>query len=90
MYLIMYDIESNRTRSQFAKFLSKYGRRLQYSVFQIANSPRILANLKTDIISEFAKRFCQGDSVLIYSVPDDSCVAKFGYPVNEETDLVLM
>lgn len=90
MYLIMYDIESDRTRGQFARLLSKYGRRLQYSVFQIENSPRILANLKIDIVNELDKRFGQGDSVLIYSVPDDACAAKFGYPVNEETDLVIM
>lgn len=66
-----------------------YYRRLQYSVFEIMNSPRILDNIKTDIENKFEKRFGQGDSVLIFSVPDTACVGRFGYPVNEETDLIL-
>jgi CRISPR-associated protein Cas2 len=89
MYLVLYDIESDKLRTRFSKYLEKYGRRLQYSVFQIMNSPRILDNIKTDIENKFEKRFGQGDSVLIFSVPDTACVGRFGYPVNEETDLIL-
>jgi len=89
MYLVLYDIESNRLRTHFSKYLEKYGRRLQYSVFEIQNSPRILDNIKCDITNKFESRFSQGDSVLIYSIPDSSCVGRFGYPVNEEGDLVL-
>lgn len=88
MYLVLYDIESDKLRTKFSKYLEKFGRRLQYSVFEIKNSPRILENIKTDIVNRFEKRFVQGDSVLIYSVPDTACVGRFGYPVNEETDLV--
>lgn len=90
MYLILYDIESDKLRTKFSKFLEKYGRRLQYSVFEIQNSSRILDNIRTEIVNKFEKRFVQGDSVLVYSVPDTACIAKFGYPVNEETDLVVM
>ena len=90
LFLIMYDIENDKTRTRFSKFLSRYGRRLQYSVFQIENSPRILENVKIKIKEKYESDFNQGDSVLIYRIPDDSCVAKFGYPVNEETDLVLI
>ena len=89
MYLILYDIESDKLRTRFSKFLEKYGRRLQYSVFEIQNSARILENIKTDIVNKFESRFKQGDSVLIYSVPDTACVGRFGYPTNEETDLVV-
>ena len=89
MYLVLYDIESDRLRTRFSKYLERYGRRLQYSVFEIKNSLRILDNIKTDINNNFRKHFCQGDSVLIFSVPDSACVGKFGYPVNEESDLVL-
>jgi CRISPR-associated protein Cas2 len=88
MYLVVYDIESDRLRTRFSKHLEKYGRRLQYSVFEIKNSPRILDNIRTDIENKFEKGFGQGDSVLIFSVPDTACVGRFGYPVNEETDLV--
>lgn len=89
MYLILYDIESDKLRTKFAKYLGKYGRRLQYSVFEIQNSARILENVKTEIVNRFEKRFEQGDSVLIYSIPDTACVGRFGYPVNEESDLVV-
>lgn len=89
MYLILYDIESDKLRTRFSKFLEKYGRRLQYSVFEIQNSARILDNIRADIVNKFESRFVQGDSVLIYSIPDASCVGRFGYPVNEESDLVV-
>lgn len=89
MYLVLYDIENDKLRTRFSKFLDKYGRRLQYSVFEIKNSPRILDNVKADIVNKFEDKFDQGDSVLIFAIPDSSCVAKFGYPVNEEGDLVI-
>lgn len=89
MYLVLYDIESDKLRTKFAKYLEKHGVRLQYSVFEIKNSARILGNVKADIVNKFEPRFGQGDSVLIFSVPDSSCVGKFGYPVNEDGDLVI-
>ena len=44
MIIISYDISDNKKRTKFAKYLSKFGYRLQYSVFQIENSERILNN----------------------------------------------
>lgn len=90
MFLVMYDIENDKTRTRFSKFLSRYGIRLQYSVFKIENSLRILDNVKVKIREKYEPLFSQGDSVLIYQIPDQSCVAKFGYPRNEDTDLVLI
>lgn len=89
MLLVVYDIESDRLRTKFAEFLKQYGRRIQYSVFEIKNSPRVLANIKTDIESEFEKKFSQGDSVLIFNIPDNANILRYGYPVNEETDLII-
>lgn len=34
MYLVSYDISSNRLRTKVAKLLEGYGRRVQYSVFE--------------------------------------------------------
>ncbi len=34
MYLISYDIESNKIRNKVAKTLEDYGKRVQYSVFE--------------------------------------------------------
>lgn len=89
MYLVVYDIQSDKLRTQFAKFLERYGIRIQYSVFSVVNSPRILANIKVEIANHFEKRFSQGDSILVYQVPDDACIAKFGYPIDDDTDLVI-
>lgn len=89
MLLVLYDIQSDRLRTRFSKFLQKFGRRIQYSVFEIKNSQRILTNIETEINTNFGKRFSQGDNVLIYQVGDNACLKRFGYPVNEEDDLIL-
>lgn len=79
----------NRLRTRFAKFLKRFGIRVQYSVFQVENSPRILDNIQVEIKSNFEKKFGQADSVLIYQIPDHACIAKFGHPVDDETDFVI-
>ena len=88
MFLVVYDIASDKLRTNFSKFLTKYGRRLQFSVFEITNSPRVLENIRTEIKASFEKKFSQGDSVLIMNVPDNAVIDRFGYAVNEETDLL--
>ena len=42
MLIISYDISNDKLRTKFSKFLCKFGYRLQYSVFEIKNSKRIL------------------------------------------------
>ena len=34
MIIISYDISDNKLRTKFAKYISKFGRRMQYSVFE--------------------------------------------------------
>ncbi len=89
MLIVVYDIQSDRLRSKFAKFLKQFGRRIQYSVFEIQNSPRIIANIQTEIEAGYKKKFTQGDSVLVFDIPDNANILRFGYPVNEETDLLI-
>jgi CRISPR-associated protein Cas2 len=89
MLLVVYDISCDKLRTQFSKFLKKFGRRLQYSVFEIKNSKRIISNIETEIKVNYEDRFGQSDSVLIFNIPDKSNIMRFGYPVNEETDLLL-
>lgn len=89
MLLVLYDIQSDRTRTQVSKFLTKFGRRVQYSVFEIKNSRRVIDNIKSEMDSNFAKKFTQGDSVLVYDVGGDSNILRFGYPKNEEYDLLI-
>ncbi len=40
--IITYDIQDNKLRSHVSKFLLKHGVRLQFSVFEIVNSPRVI------------------------------------------------
>lgn len=89
MFLVLYDIQNDKLRSRFSKFLKQHGRRLQYSVFEIRNSKRILENIEIEIKTKFDKLFSQSDSVLIYHVGDNACIGRYGYPVNEETDLII-
>ena len=89
MLLIMYDIQEDKLRTQFSTFLKQFGRRIQYSVFEIKNSTRIIKNIKVEIENRFNKAFSQGDSVLIHDIPDSAEILRFGYPVNEETDLLI-
>ena len=49
MVIVSYDISDDKLRTKFSKYLSKFGHRLQYSVFEIDNSNRILDNIVTDI-----------------------------------------
>lgn len=89
MLLVVYDIQEDKLRTQFSKFLKQFGRRIQYSVFEIKNSQRIIKNIKSEMKSYYEKEFSQGDSVLIFDVPDNANIMRFGYPVNEETDLLI-
>jgi CRISPR-associated protein Cas2 len=89
MLIVVYDIQSDRLRSNFAKFLKQFGRRIQYSVFEIQNSPRIISNIQAEIDANYKKKFTQADSVLVFDVPDNANILRFGYPTNEETDLLI-
>jgi len=90
MLLVSYDISDNKLRTRFAKFLSKYGYRLQYSVFEIKNSDRILENITTKIEKCFGEKFEQTDSVIIFILSKTCEKIKFGYAKNSDEDLIIM
>jgi CRISPR-associated protein Cas2 len=88
MIILAYDIQEDHLRTEFSKFILSYGRRLQYSVYEIKNSKRILEMVQEEIKNRFEKRFNQGDSVLIFKVTAENQILRFGYAKNEEDDLV--
>ncbi|MCB0803761.1 MAG: CRISPR-associated endonuclease Cas2 [Flavobacteriales bacterium] len=90
MLLISYDISDDKLRTQFSKFLGKFGGRMQYSVFEIRNSDRVLENITTQINAYFAKRFSQTDSVIIFRLSKSCKIDRFGYAKNDETDLLIV
>ena len=57
MILVSYDISNDKVRTKFAKFLSKFGFRLQYSVFEIHNSEAVLSNIENEIQNVYMKAF---------------------------------
>ena len=90
MILVSYDISNNKKRNKFAKFLLKYGHRIQYSVFEIENSQKILNNIIAEINNRFAKSFDQTDSVYIFELSSTCNVRRYGYALNEESDFKIV
>jgi len=90
MLVVSYDISNDKLRTRFSKFLSKYGYRLQYSVFEIKNSDRILENITTKIEEYYADKFEQTDSVIIFLLSETCKKIKFGYAKNSDEDLIIM
>ena len=86
MVLVSYDIADDKLRNRFSKFLSKFGCRLQYSVFKIKNSQRLLENIVTEIENIFEKEFEMTDSVYIFQLSATCKITTYGYAKNEETD----
>ena len=89
MIILTYDIKDDSLRTEFSKFILSYGRRLQYSVYEIDNSKRVLEIVKDEIRDRFEKRFTQGDSVMIFKITKENQILRFGYAKNEEDDLVI-
>lgn len=88
MLVISYDIGDNKLRTQFSKMLTKYGAiRLQYSVYEVNNTNRILDNLIEIIEDTFAKKFDGSDSVIIFDVSTVK-LKKYGNAIHRDTDIV--
>ncbi len=90
MLMVSYDISDNKLRTRFSKFLSKFGHRLQYSIFEIKNSKRILENIQVEIKSDFEKEFCQTDSIMIFQMSKQCKITKYGYAKNDDEDLIMI
>lgn len=90
MIIISYDISDNKKRTRFSKYLERFGHRIQYSVFEIDNSERVLKNIKADLENKFMKSFSQEDSVYIFSLSSSCEINRYGYAKNEENDLKII
>ena len=66
------------------------GHRLQYSVFQIDNSSRIIDNVIQDLKNNFEKKFTQEDSVMIFKLSSSCEIIRFGYEKNDEKDFFII
>lgn len=91
MLIIAYDFTDNKTRSRFSKFLKKYGGKIQYSIYEIRNSQRVLQNILNEIELKYKKSFKNTDSVLIFQMCE-GCkkkIVRYGYASNEESSVVV-
>ena len=91
MLLVSYDFSDDSVRTQFSKFLKKFGRKLQYSVYEIRNSDRVLHNILSEIRLKYKKRFTGADSVIVVSICE-GCkkkIARYGYAKNDEQDVLI-
>ena len=66
------------------------GHRLQYSVFRIDNSSRIIDNIIQDLKNNFEKKFTQEDSVMIFKLSSSCEIIRFGYAKNDEKDFFII
>lgn len=90
MILISYDIQNDKLRTRFSKYLQKFGYRLQYSVYEITNSKRMLANIMAEITNNFEKRFGETDSVIVIETSENCKITKWGYAKNDDSDIIVV
>lgn len=89
MLVVSYDISDTKLRSRFSKLLTKNGAiRLQFSVYEINNTNRVLDNLLLKI-EQFATKFDGGDSVIVFDVSGVK-LRKYGNAIHRDVDIVYL
>lgn len=90
MLVISYDIKEDKMRARFSKMLMRNGAvRLQYSVYEVNNTDRIINNLIVQIESLFSKKFGAEDSVIIFDVSGVR-LRKYGNALHRDVDVVYL
>jgi len=90
MILVSYDIQNDKLRAKFAKFILKFGERKQYSVYEIKNSQRILSLIKSELDFNFAKKFGEEDSVLIIETSKTCKISRYGFAKHDDSDIIVI
>ena len=89
MLVVSYDISDDKVRTKFSKFLEKYGIRLQYSVFELKNSQRLLDLVCNEIDTYYSMLFTNADSILIFNVNDNNII-KYGHAIHRDEPMVFI
>jgi CRISPR-associated protein Cas2 len=92
MFIVSYDFSSDYKRAKFAKFLKQFGDKIQYSVYKIKNSPRLLKLVLAEVNKRYVKEFDKTDNILIFYLCD-ACIKKikkYGSAIHEEEDVVYL
>lgn len=88
--IISYDIADDKLRNRFSKLLTKSGAiRLQFSVYEVNNTSRVMDNIIVKIEDVFAKQFSGADSVVIFDI---GCakIRKYGNAIHRDEDVVFL
>lgn len=87
MIIISYDISDDKMRTNFSKMLKSNGAiRLQFSVYEVRNTKRIVNNLIAKI-EAYAKQFTTDDSIILFDVEADK-LTKYGNAIHRDRDVV--
>lgn len=87
MLVVSYDISDTKKRARFSKMLRMNGAiRLQYSVYEINNTTRVIDNLLVKI-EDFSKQFSGEDSAIIFDVSSVR-LKKYGNAIHRDVDIV--
>lgn len=90
MIIVSYDISDTKLRTKFSKYLLRFGRRMQYSVYEIDNSPRILENIMADVRDRFMPEFSESDSVLLLNLSQNCDIIRMGNAVHDDEDIIIV
>lgn len=90
MLLLSYDISDDKLRTKFSKFISRFGVRLQYSVYKITNSERLLNNILSEIRFRFEPKFAETDSIMIFKMTNSCEIILMGCAKHESEDLIIV
>ena len=63
--------------------------KMQFSVYEVNNTQRVIDNIKMHIVEKFSKLFRGADSVMIFDAPNAK-VQKFGNAIHRDKDVVYL
>ena len=90
MLIVSYDISDTKLRTKFSRFLSQYGYRLQLSVFKIKNSDRMLNIILSGVEQDFAGKFSESDSVIIFRLSKQCKQFTYGHAGHMDDDIIFV
>ena len=87
--IVTYDIQNDKLRRKFSKYLERYGVRLQFSVFEIVNSPRVVKLICEQIKQNFEPKFSDADSIIMFFTNLDKAIT-YGNAKHLNKDVVFI
>lgn len=88
MLVVSYDISDDKLRNRFSKMLIRNGAiRLQFSVYEVNNTKRIIDNIILKVEKIFAPLFSGADSIMIFETSSNN-ILKYGNAIHRDKDML--